>query len=850
MRIPLHFLYGFRKPVVFFPQYILRNWPEREQLAVIAHELAHVRRYDMIAHHGMRLLRILLWFWPPVWWMQKELHRTQDTACDECAAVVLGNNIEFGKALTELAGYCLISNPAFPALGILHAKPSLLLRMENIMNMQLVHLSRLSLRFKFGLMAIFCILFLGLGTVKQTVFAQALNIQYLGNYKGDKNALGIEKMVYAEPYYLMIGRQGDNRVIQFYRFDNGELKLEKIEYLDKVMPHNPDASLGAAYSQNGYLVLFYQNSREYVIWKYADPASPMQMGISLFDSAAQIVIDDHFLYMLSKKIVDTNESWFIARWDLSSTDYKEYAVPAKITPSCLALFQGDVILNDRGYISSDPDDQPGLIRGQLSGDGKVVVGQKRWFAQTSATEMVPFESFKFLYAKYPYLIYEKKTLDPYNGSETYSFSIVDWSDKENPVTVQTIPCESGSVLQYDNRFVIGTTMYTLNKNLFEKNGSVALSGYGQMMGPELISFSDRKLYQYDPAHLDQMKLVVIPSTISPSYLSICPAGNYVYQSSANSGSMDIYVYDAAIPADMKMVQKLNFPGKMARAMQVHNGLLSMVLDVQGKPDTILYPVNNDGLIGNRIDAPARIDYSTNVILGENLYNDKLYIQSNQYPVPNGMETPDPTYHRLFVYERDGGMIKPTTVSDFALDVKDRIIALTDKYLFSVNMVERKKVIDGFDRMVLQNILNIYSLENPSRPSLVNKIDVISKTNSNLIVRMVSSGNVVAYYDAVNIGLIDLRDPAQPKYRYLDIPGNPPVTSLSFVKNVLFVGTSKALLIYEIGEAGADREIGRIDMVQSQPKIEGNRIYNAKGNLGIDTYSFSFANVGLFDWKKY
>ena len=160
------FLLRLRTPVIFIPEFMIQQWPERDRLAVIAHELAHVLRHDLLAHHSMRMLRVLFWFLPPIWWMQRELHRAQDTACDECAAVVLGSGVEFGKALTQLADYCLITNPVYPALGILHAKPSLIQRLENIMNTQLTKLSRLSFTFKFSLTVVsICIILLS-GLVK------------------------------------------------------------------------------------------------------------------------------------------------------------------------------------------------------------------------------------------------------------------------------------------------------------------------------------------------------------------------------------------------------------------------------------------------------------------------------------------------------------------------------------------------------------------------------------------------------------------------------------------------------------------------------------------------------------
>ena len=843
------FLYGFRKPVVFFPEFILRNWPEREQLAVIAHELAHVRRYDMIAHHGMRLLRILFWFWPPVWWMQRELHRAQDTACDECAAVVLGNNIEFGKALTELADYCLISNPVYPALGILHAKPSLLRRMENIMNTQLVHLSRLSLEFKFGITLVFCFLFLCVGTVKQTVFAQTAEIQYLGNYKGDKNSLGIEGMVYAEPYYALIGKQGDSRAIHLYSYSGGKLNLERIKFLNYSIPES-EPVLEESFAQDGWIALFYKNSRQFYSWNYTDPSSEISCGILPYDNVYQILKDTEYLYMLVSKTNGNDKIYFICRWDLKTFKQKEYKFPEKIKPRTLAMIQGDFIFDYTVTDMSKPEDQPSIVRGQLSEDGQVIVDQKHWFAQASSSDSLSIDVYHYLYAQAPYLFYVKRTLNPDTTISSYSVSIVDWSNKDNPVTLQTIPCENGNALLYKNRMVIGKTVYSITNAQLEAKGTLDTNGYAEFIGPDLIGFSDNKVYQYNLTDITKSKSVVIPSMISETFSSIFPSGKYIYNPVLRNDGIEINIKDAAIPADMKTVKTLFVPGKFFRQMEIHNGLMSIVTELNGKANPVLYAVDKEGLVGNQINVPEIVGASSLTDYGTIVFNNKLYIQSTKIPVPNGHETPDPTYHHLYIYERDNGIIKPTAISDFSLDVKDEIIGLTDKYLFAKNSITKTAIIDGFERTVPQNVVNIYSVENPARPTLVSKIEIAGKSAFDTFAQMAYTNDYVAYQHPLYAGIVDIHDPVHPKSRFLDIPGNPHIRNLTFYRNVLFVSTDNMLSLYQINESGEDKEIGRISKTLSKPMLEENRIYNALGNLGVDIYSFAVGTTDIFNWKAY
>jgi uncharacterized protein (TIGR03067 family) len=71
-----------RRPRILLPKGLLDQLSPQEQSAVLAHELAHVRRRD----HWVRLLEFvatgLYWWHPVIWWARAQLRRAEEECCD------------------------------------------------------------------------------------------------------------------------------------------------------------------------------------------------------------------------------------------------------------------------------------------------------------------------------------------------------------------------------------------------------------------------------------------------------------------------------------------------------------------------------------------------------------------------------------------------------------------------------------------------------------------------------------------------------------------------------------------------------------------------------------------------
>jgi beta-lactamase regulating signal transducer with metallopeptidase domain len=110
-------LIGIWRPTVLIPAFL--NEPANAGLlrAALAHELAHVRRNDMLAYVLSKLALIPLAFHPAAWWLRHRLSESRELACDEQAARETSSPIDYARALLEIGRRALHPAPLH-SLGV------------------------------------------------------------------------------------------------------------------------------------------------------------------------------------------------------------------------------------------------------------------------------------------------------------------------------------------------------------------------------------------------------------------------------------------------------------------------------------------------------------------------------------------------------------------------------------------------------------------------------------------------------------------------------------------------------------------------------------------------------------
>ena len=94
---------GWIRPIILLPVWALTGLDEAQLRAVIAHELAHVRRLDPFVNLLQVLVETLLFYHPAVWWLNKRIRAERELCCDEIAVSLTGNRLEYAKVLTLMA---------------------------------------------------------------------------------------------------------------------------------------------------------------------------------------------------------------------------------------------------------------------------------------------------------------------------------------------------------------------------------------------------------------------------------------------------------------------------------------------------------------------------------------------------------------------------------------------------------------------------------------------------------------------------------------------------------------------------------------------------------------------------
>jgi beta-lactamase regulating signal transducer with metallopeptidase domain/uncharacterized protein YnzC (UPF0291/DUF896 family) len=91
---------GWFRPVVFLPVTALSGLTDEQLQLVIAHELAHIQRFDPFVNVFQVCVETLLFYHPAVWWLNKRIRAEREHCCDDMAVALCGNAVEYARALT------------------------------------------------------------------------------------------------------------------------------------------------------------------------------------------------------------------------------------------------------------------------------------------------------------------------------------------------------------------------------------------------------------------------------------------------------------------------------------------------------------------------------------------------------------------------------------------------------------------------------------------------------------------------------------------------------------------------------------------------------------------------------
>lgn len=96
-------LVGWIRPVILLPMAVACNFPAAQIELILAHELAHLRRWDPLANLFQVVLETLYFYHPVVHWISRDVRNEREICCDELALSVSGGSRHaFVTALAQL----------------------------------------------------------------------------------------------------------------------------------------------------------------------------------------------------------------------------------------------------------------------------------------------------------------------------------------------------------------------------------------------------------------------------------------------------------------------------------------------------------------------------------------------------------------------------------------------------------------------------------------------------------------------------------------------------------------------------------------------------------------------------
>ncbi|OYW13791.1 MAG: hypothetical protein B7Z55_16340, partial [Planctomycetales bacterium 12-60-4] len=127
-RVSVPVVVGIVKPMILLPPALLCGLEPNQISAILSHELAHIRRYDLIFIFLQRIVEALLFFHPVTWWISRRASIERENCCDDLAAAGCGRT-EYAGALLRMAELCaglrgLKISPQLESLAVDGGSPS------------------------------------------------------------------------------------------------------------------------------------------------------------------------------------------------------------------------------------------------------------------------------------------------------------------------------------------------------------------------------------------------------------------------------------------------------------------------------------------------------------------------------------------------------------------------------------------------------------------------------------------------------------------------------------------------------------------------------------------------------
>ena len=120
---------GGLRPMILLPIAALTGLPPRQLEALLAHELAHIRRHDYLVNLAQSVIEVVLFYHPAAWWASRVIRAEREHCCDDLAVRACGDRPGYARALAAMEGL-----RGAPSLSLAASGGPLLARVRRILN--------------------------------------------------------------------------------------------------------------------------------------------------------------------------------------------------------------------------------------------------------------------------------------------------------------------------------------------------------------------------------------------------------------------------------------------------------------------------------------------------------------------------------------------------------------------------------------------------------------------------------------------------------------------------------------------------------------------------------------------
>ncbi|WP_020533621.1 M56 family metallopeptidase [Flexithrix dorotheae] len=274
VKVPM--VIGHLKPVILLPLGTLTGLSPAQLEAILAHELAHIKRNDYLINIFQSLIDILFFFHPAVWWISANVRNERENCCDDIAVSLNKDTLTFAKALTDLEE--MNWNAPNLAMALTNKKGQLLQRVQRLIGTQ-----RNNPTFKEGFIAA-CVLMVSILSLSFNAKNDFISNQENETISSELSTLEdiekIEPVVVEEENVHSNEPKGSNKHETVYTIEVFPEELEKIK--SSMKPENPESPKTV---QEHYPSVFIFNSAKKHKGKLTSPLLISHVGSQLSGGA-------------------------------------------------------------------------------------------------------------------------------------------------------------------------------------------------------------------------------------------------------------------------------------------------------------------------------------------------------------------------------------------------------------------------------------------------------------------------------------------------------------------------------------------------------------------------------------